>query len=180
MSSENSNFIALPVVNATISPTSGRPTFGSPEVAKYGAVGLDVEVVTDDGANGGSPMMPSIKTEDGKNDVFQVSGDAPLPIVDGLAHHIVDDYHLWIMVQDGKIIIAKDTDNRVFQLLQAGCSPYETAEKLEKMFGLDAESAWEITRKFVGRLAAAKNRDKARPCSPPQRTPPPAQPAPPG
>jgi radical SAM protein with 4Fe4S-binding SPASM domain len=123
-----------------------RPVFGSPEVAAYGAVGL-----------GDLPLVAPEPTEEKGNDhgTYEISRTDPLPLVGGLAHHEVDDHHLWIAVEDGKLVVADATDNELMLALVAGASPVEVSSHLKRMLGLDDDAAWRATLQFVGRLAAA-------------------------
>ena len=114
----------LPVLNNGHLPDHApRPVFGSPEVAKYGAVGLNIRLPDWPGHSGSNDVIPASKSEDGQRDVFQVSSVEPLPLVDHLAHHEVDDHHLWIAVEDGKVIVADDADHEIMKAYVEGCSP---------------------------------------------------------
>jgi sulfatase maturation enzyme AslB (radical SAM superfamily) len=123
-----------------------RPIFGSPEVAAYGAVGLgdpDSVAAPDPTANGSD------------RDTHEISRTDPLPLVGGLAHHEVDDYHLWIAVEDGKLVVADATDNELMMAFVAGASPVDVSSRIKTMLGLEDDAAWRATLQFLGRLAAA-------------------------
>ena len=145
----------LPVLNNGHLPDHApRPVFGSPEVAKYGAVGLNIRLPDWPGQSGSNDAIPASKSEDGQRDVFQVSSVEPLPLVDHLAHHEVDDHHLWIAVEDGKVIVADDADHEIMKAYVEGCSPVDASARLERVLGLDGDAAWQATLAFLGRLAA--------------------------
>lgn len=146
---------SLPVLDSPSDCTTGRPVFGSPENARYGAVGLDLDLVDASGHAPISPALPSFKSVDGKRDVYQVARSEPLPLVSGLADHAVDDHHLWIAVEDGKLIVADGTDQEVMKAFIAGSSPVEAAALVGRALQLDGADAWEATLRFLGRLAAA-------------------------
>lgn len=137
-----------------INDPPSRPSFGSPEVARFGAVGLDVELV-EGLARSALPMIPSIKSEDGKRDIYQVSPTEPLPLLDRPAHHEVDDSHLWIGVEEGKLIVADARDNEVIEALVAGLSPEDAAARVASVLQIDHDNAWRTTLAVIGRLAAA-------------------------
>ncbi len=146
--------ISLPILNSSPSCGSTRPVFGSADVGRYGAVGLDVEVAESGQEDSGSSLEQR-KTEDGKRDVFRVSRAERLSLVDGLAHHLVDESHLWIAVEDGKLIVADDVDSELMTTFVGGSSPAEAAVHLERTFRLEGDLAWRKTLAFLGRLAAA-------------------------
>jgi radical SAM protein with 4Fe4S-binding SPASM domain len=145
----------LPILNDPMAGHTSRPMFGSPEVARYGAVGLDVQLTDAASPRASEPAISSVKSEDGKRDVFYVSRGEPLPLADHLAHHEVDDHHLWIAVLDGKVIVADDTDHEIIQALIRGDSPVVAAAHVERARGLDPDVAWRATVTLLGRLAAA-------------------------
>jgi radical SAM protein with 4Fe4S-binding SPASM domain len=123
-----------------------RPVFGSPEVAAYGAVGL----------GGLEPAMAPKEAEVGDGSgTYEVGRADPLPLVGGLAHHEVDDHHLWIAVEDGKLIVADSTDNELMMAFVGGASPVEVCSRVQEILGLDEEAAWRATLQFLGRVAAA-------------------------
>lgn len=132
-----------------------RPVFGSPEVARYGAIGLDPEYIDTPTRETPRLAIKSVKSEDGKRDVYYVSEIEPLPIIVGLAHHEVDGYHLWIAVEDGKLIVGDDTDHEIMKAFIEGASAVEVAERVERTLRLESSRAWTATMTFLGRLAAA-------------------------
>lgn len=141
----------LPVLNHGLA--GPRPMFGGPEVAKYGAVGLDVALV--DAPAPVDASAPSLKSADGQRDVYQISRTEPLRLESGLAHHEVDGYHLWIGVDEGKLIVTDDVGHELIQLFIKGLSPASAMAHVEQDLGLDHEAAWEATALFLGRVAAA-------------------------
>lgn len=145
----------LPVLNNVSSCGTSTPFFGSPEVAKYGALGLDVEEDTASGPAVNAPSVQVGKSDDGKRDVYRVQPAVPLPLVSHLAHHDVDGAHLWIAVDDGKVIVADDLDHECMKAYIDGCSPLEASERIMRARTLDHATAWKATINFVGRLAAA-------------------------
>jgi len=140
----------LPVLNNTSSP---RPIFGSPEVAAYGAVGLDLNI--QDPHASPADAEASLKTANGKRNVYQVDPAADLPLIKGLKHHDVDGVHLWIGVEDGKLIVANDLDHEMILSYLGGSSPVGVSERVEQRLGVDHSSAWRRTVTLLGRLAAA-------------------------
>jgi radical SAM protein with 4Fe4S-binding SPASM domain len=127
-----------------------RPVFGSPEVAKYGALGLEVTLP--------DPVPAPASGDvggDRKKDVYQISQVEPLPLVESLAHHKVDNDHLWIGVADGSLVVLDDAENKLMKAFVAGMSPEAVMARAEKVLGLDADTAFKETAALVGRLAAA-------------------------
>ena len=146
----------LPILNNVESCGSPRPIFGSPDVARYGAIGLAVEVEESAEGDGiAPPDAPANRSEDGRRDVFRVSRRTPLAMIDGLAHHLVDDTHLWIGVAEGKLIVADDADHELMTAFLRGDSPVEAAAHLGSRLGLGDDPSWNQTVGFIGRLAAA-------------------------
>jgi radical SAM protein with 4Fe4S-binding SPASM domain len=145
----------LPVLNGDPLGGAPRPVFGSPQVAKYGAVGLEVSLAEEPAQPGPADAMPSTKSTDGKRDVYHISRVEPLPIADHLAHHQVDDDHLWIAVEDGKVIVVDDVENELMKAFAGSYSPADAAARAQRVLGLDERSAWSVTASLLGRLAAA-------------------------
>jgi len=143
----------LPVLNNSSCGTS-KPFFGSPDVAMYGAVGLDIDV-SEPVSKGSSAAVPTVKSPDGKRDIYRVSPSEPLPLVEHLRHHEVDDHHLWIAVDDGKLVVADHVETELMNAYLDGCSPLQAAERLEHTIALDRVTSWQRNIKFIGRLAAA-------------------------
>jgi radical SAM protein with 4Fe4S-binding SPASM domain len=137
------------------SSASSHPRFGSPEVAPYGAVGLDDDVIGTANLAAGDEM-PTANGADRKQEVHRISERERLPLIGGLAHHRVDDAHLWIAVQDGKVLVANDTDDAILRVLIDGEIPVNAARRVlhEGWFDDDA-AAWTATVSLIGRLAAA-------------------------
>lgn len=125
-------------------PPNGRPTFGSPEVAAYGASGL-VEM---------EELAPPLRAPEVGGDV-ELDPDLPLKLISRLAHHLVDEAHLWIAVDEGKILVADDSDNAMLSAFIAGRSPAEVAVELQDAEGLNHRQAWNATLALVGRIVAA-------------------------
>ncbi|MGO7543273.1 radical SAM protein [Rhizobium ruizarguesonis] len=131
------------------------PRFGSTEVAAYGALGLGAPEESIRKINPESPRLTSRKSDDGSHDVFDLDRSMPLPLIDDMAHHDVDGRHLWIAVEEGKLIVAGDIDNDLLIALRASKSPIEAAIDLVRTRGLDEQEAWATTLRFIARLAAA-------------------------
>lgn len=148
---ESRKITRLPVINGDALP---RPMFGSPENAKYGAVGLDIDDPDDSDESASSDAMPSSKSADGKKETFQISRSAPLPMVGHLAYHPVDDKHLWIAVEDGMVIVPDDDEQEAMKAFAEGSSPADAAARVQSARGLDKAAAWRVTASFMGRLAA--------------------------
>lgn len=140
----------LPVLNSNPSP---RPFFGSPEVAAYGAVGLDLDIP--DPQATATDTVGLAKSPDGKRNLYKIDPVAPLPLIKGLKHHDVEGTHLWIAVEDGKLIVADDLDHESILVYIKGYSPVNASERIEQLRGLDHDTAWRRTITFIGRLAAA-------------------------
>lgn len=140
----------LPVLN-----TPSRPTFGSPEVASYGAVGLPVDVCDEPASARSSSASAPPQSTGANRTTHRVSPTERLPIVDDIAHHQVDDDHLWIAVEDGKVVVASDAEHEMMRAYADGCSPRQASARVERALRLDSEAAWQSTVKFIGRLAAA-------------------------
>jgi radical SAM protein with 4Fe4S-binding SPASM domain len=142
----------LPVLNNHSACSTSRPFFGSPELASYGAVGLDLDF--SDGSEAVAGPVHVSKSSDGKRDVYQVSPTEPLRLISNLGHHDVDGYHLWIGVEEGKLIVADDVDHEFMKAFVAGCSPLDASARVQHIRGIDDATAWQATVKFLGRLAA--------------------------
>ncbi|MGH3669235.1 MAG: radical SAM protein [Pseudonocardiaceae bacterium] len=134
------------------------PRFGSPDVANYGAVGLtaspDAEIDSPTGINQ-SEQMESRKSPDGTRNIYDISMLKLLPLVGHLAHHQIDGDHLWIAVEDGKLIVADETDNELMTSFVGACSPADAALRLQQVFQMDHSAARDTVAKFIARLAAA-------------------------
>lgn len=131
------------------------PMFGSPEVAAYGALGLEDLTPSESTVEDDAPPILHRRTADGKRDVFELERSEPLPLIAGLRHHPVDNAHLWLGVEEGKLIVADDTDHLIMRALVSGHPPVVAALALADTQGLDAADAWVVTLKLVARLAAA-------------------------
>ncbi|WP_436786034.1 radical SAM protein [Yinghuangia sp. YIM S10712] len=131
--------------------TQPFPQFGAPDRAPYGAVGLA------DDAPPAPPNeeRPTRRSADGTRDVYDLSTTKPLPFVSSLVHHQVDDDHLWIAVEDGKLLVADDVDHALLTLLAAGTTPADAARELHRSHGLDPGAAAEAMAKLVARAAHA-------------------------
>jgi radical SAM protein with 4Fe4S-binding SPASM domain len=145
----------LPVLNNGSSCGTSRPFFGSPDVAKYGAVGLDLDVSEGTGPTAALGPIQASKSADGKRDVYRISPSEVLPLTQHLGHHEVDGRHLWIAVEDGKVIVADDVDHEFMNAYMEGCSPLQASARVGSIRGLDDVAAWQAAVKFLGRLAAA-------------------------
>jgi radical SAM protein with 4Fe4S-binding SPASM domain len=128
-----------------------RPVFGSPEVAAYGAVGLDVEVIQSAQTN--AAVTP--KAIEGSREVYQVDPSSPLSLTGTIGHHLVDDRHLWIVVDEGKVLVGDDIDYDFMRAYVDGCSPTEASARVARSRGLDDQIAWQAGIRLLGRLAAA-------------------------
>jgi len=129
------------------------PMFGSEAVIPYGAAGLDEPRGRVD--RPATPELPSEKSADGSRDVYELSMADPIALAGSLAHHLVDDDHLWIAVEDGKVIVADDDEHEMMLALIDRHPPSVVALRLETLRGLDGPAARRETAKFLGRLAAA-------------------------
>jgi radical SAM protein with 4Fe4S-binding SPASM domain len=86
---------------------------------------------------------------------LHVSRIEKLNLVDGIVHHLVDDDHLWLGVEDGVLLVLNATEHKVMKAFVAGLTPEQVAERLCGQLGLDAKRAWNASAEMVGRLAAA-------------------------
>ncbi|MBG6143382.1 radical SAM protein with 4Fe4S-binding SPASM domain [Labrenzia sp. EL_142] len=130
------------------------PVFGSEAVAPCGALGLGApmeEIFGTDQA-GTTQKLPHSDTQ---RDVFEFERSEVLPLVDGLSHHLVDCQHLWIAVEDGKLIVADDDEHGLLLALIAGKTPIVAAMELALAKQNEPDVAWTITLKLIARLAAA-------------------------
>lgn len=134
-------------VRPTAGP-SGRPRFGSQDNARFGAVGLDEPAP-------GQNVPQSLLFPKPKKSKVDLDPEQPVKLVEHLAHHLVDDLHLWIAVEDGKILVANDRDNAIFEDILAGKSPAAAAAALTARTGTDPNSAWSDILALIGRLTAA-------------------------
>jgi len=135
------------------------PRFGSLEVARYGALGLADDDIAPADSSSTRPAAPASltveKSGDRQRDIITIERSEPLPLVEHLSHHRVDDDNLWIAVEDGKLIIADDTEQILIEALIAGASPIDAALDLAAARGVTELEAWTTTLKLVARLAAA-------------------------
>jgi radical SAM protein with 4Fe4S-binding SPASM domain len=129
-----------------------RPTFGSDEVALYGAVGLYDELARPK-YKGESTQLT--RSSDNKRDTYQISRTESLKLAEGIAQHKVDEYHLWIVVEQGKVIVANELENIIMQAFMRGSSPEEVIKYVELELNFDAEESKNETLSFIGRLAAS-------------------------
>lgn len=141
--------VSLPVVHGDVAL---RPVFGSAEVARYGAVGLEVTLPEPP-----APQASEIQTTTGSDGkaVYRISRVEPLPLADNLAHHKVDSDHLWLGVTDGLAIVLDDDEHKLMKHFVAESSPEDVAQRAEKVLGVDKAAAWTATAGLIGRLAAA-------------------------
>jgi radical SAM protein with 4Fe4S-binding SPASM domain len=124
-------------------------------VAPYGALGLEAAPESPPAEAERVDGVTASLSADGRRDIYELERSRPLPLVDGLSHHRVDDDHLWIAVEEGKLIVADDTDHALMLALKDGSSPILAAMRLAVSTGMDATEAWTTTLRFVARLAAA-------------------------
>jgi radical SAM protein with 4Fe4S-binding SPASM domain len=134
------------------SETASIPQFGALDRSAYGAVGLDDDVPSSDTE---PDEMASRKSDDGSRNVYDISTSVPLPLVATLVHHLVDEDHLWIAVEDGKLIVADDVEHDLITVFVTGSTPADAARHLQRIRGLDYESAQVKMAKLVARLALA-------------------------
>ncbi|HEX4421386.1 MAG TPA: radical SAM protein [Kofleriaceae bacterium] len=142
--------VSLPVLNGE--RDLPRPVFGSPEVAPYGAVGLEVTLAAP--APAPASMITSTLGADGKS-TYQISRVEPLPLVESIAHHKVDNDHLWLGVADGLVLVLDDDEHKLMKQFAAEASPQDVAERAEKLLAFDKPTAWKATAGLIGRLSAA-------------------------
>ncbi|MFF7442066.1 radical SAM protein [Streptomyces sp. NPDC008122] len=128
------------------------PRFGAPDRAPYGAVGLADHPSPADAA---PARYPARRSADGSRAVYDLSTKEPIPFVSPLAHHRVDDAHLWIAVEDGKLLVADDVDHALLTLLVAGTTPADAARELHRSHGLAPDTATQAMAKLVARVAHA-------------------------
>jgi radical SAM protein with 4Fe4S-binding SPASM domain len=144
--------VHLPVVSGDGLGAARLPVFGSPEVSKYGAVGLEVALPE---ATASQAPAGITKSSEGKKDVYRISRVAPLPLVNNIRCHKVDDDQLWIGVDDGMVLVADDRESALMQAFVNGASPDDVALHAESALGLDKAAAWSATAALIGRLSAA-------------------------
>ncbi|MFF3609773.1 radical SAM protein [Streptomyces sp. NPDC002463] len=129
------------------------PRFGAPDRAAYGAVGLADDPPPTVPA--GTDERPGRRSADGSRAIYDLPTTEPVPFVSSLAHHPVDDAHLWIAVEDGKLLVADDVDHALLTLLVAGTTPADAARELRQSHGLTANAASQAMAKLVARAAHA-------------------------
>jgi radical SAM protein with 4Fe4S-binding SPASM domain len=144
--------VHLPVVTGDGLGAAPWPVFGSPEVSKYGAVGLEVALPEQTAS-----LSPAgiTRSSEGKRDVYRISRVAPLPLLDHITCHKVDDDQLWIGVDDGVVLVADDRESELMRAFVKGASPDEVAAHAETALQLDRAAAWSATAALIGRLSAA-------------------------
>src|SRR5450759_355152 len=124
------------------------PHFGSGAVAPFGAFGLD------DAPPSGTAFTPPDPPERPPL-TYDIDMAALLPLIGHIAHHRVDDAHLWIGVEDGTLLVAEDDRAQtLMSTFAAGASPHAAAARLREEHGLDADEARDTTGRFVARLVA--------------------------
>lgn len=131
-----------------------RPRFGDADRAPYGAVGVTGPTERDLATSNG-PHAARGNEGDDEYDRHEVDVFAPLPLVGHLAHHEVDDAHLWIAVEDGTLIVCDELEHAVMGALESSRSPARAAGDVLVAFGLDPQRAQAVVAGFLGRLAAA-------------------------
>ncbi|WP_242909922.1 radical SAM/SPASM domain-containing protein [Actinomadura terrae] len=131
------------------------PRFGAPDRAPFGAVGL-ADPAPPPAASEAAPEEDAAhRTGEGARAVYDLSTTEPVPFVSSLVHHRVDDDHLWIAVEDGKLLVADDLDHELLTLLVAGTTPADAARELHRTRGLAPDAATRAMAKLVGRVALA-------------------------
>jgi len=128
------------------------PVFGSAEVSKYGAVGLEIALPE---TPPGSTPNGITKSSEGTRDVYRISRVEPLPLVNNITCHKVDNDHLWLGVDDGLALVADDDESELVRAFVKVASPEDVARHAEHVLGLDKAAAWKATAAFIGRLSAA-------------------------
>jgi radical SAM protein with 4Fe4S-binding SPASM domain len=124
------------------------PHFGEPEVAGFGAAGLD------DGTPPGAAFTPPEPPERPPA-TYDIDMDAELPLIGHVNHHRVDDAHLWIGVADGTLLVAEDDlAQTLMTMFVAGAAPREAVARLVRDYDLDAGAARAATGRMVARLVA--------------------------
>jgi hypothetical protein len=131
------------------------PRFGSPEVAPYGALGLDLPSEDTGFSVPDLGRKKADQSGEGLRDVFEFERSEALPLIEGLHHHDVDGRHLWIGVEEGKLVVANDDDHAVLLALIEGKSPLVAAMELALARKIDPSETWLTVLRFVARLAAA-------------------------
>lgn len=144
--------LRLPVVQGDGLGAAPRPVFGSAEVSKYGAVGLEIALPP----LAADPAPPGIsKTSEGTRDVYRISRVEPLPLVDNIKYHDVDGDHLWLGVEEGVVLVADDQESELMRAFVQVASPEQVARHAQDALGLDSAAAWKATAGLIGRLSAA-------------------------
>lgn len=125
-------------------PVQNRPTFGSPSVSAYGAVGLpELDPIIN-----ASVSMPSIKP-------VELDPDERVSLVPFISHHRVDEDSLWIAVEDGKIFISDEMGDYILCNLMSGKTPRQVSDLLTTSFEMSSDTAWSICLGNLARLVAA-------------------------
>jgi radical SAM protein with 4Fe4S-binding SPASM domain len=145
--------VSLPVLHGEVFGAAPRPVFGSAEVARYGAVGLEVTVPEPPPSP--DATIPATPSADGKKTMYRISRVEPLPLADNLAYHRVDRDHLWLGVGDGLVLVLDDDEHQLMTVFVAVASPETVAARAQTLLGLDKAAAWAATAALIGRLAAA-------------------------
>lgn len=127
------------------------PSFGSPQVAAFGAVGLD------DGGTSPEPVRTPVPADvELPEATYDIAMDEVLPLIGHVAHHLVDGAHLWIGVEEGTLVVAEsEPAHALMTAFVAGCSPADASRRLRTDLGLDPDAARRATATFVTRLVAA-------------------------
>lgn len=124
------------------------PHFGSPAVVPFGAAGLE------DAPPPGTAFTPPDPPERPPT-TYDIDMDTVLPLIGHVAHHRVDDAHLWIGVEDGTLLVAQDdVAQTLMTTFVAGASPLAAAARLGEEYGLDTDEARDATGRIVARLVA--------------------------
>jgi radical SAM protein with 4Fe4S-binding SPASM domain len=143
--------ISLPVVQGDALGAAPRPVFGSAEVSRYGAVGLEITLPEPPVEQHAAATISA----DGKRETYRISRVEPLPLIEHISCHKVDDDHLWIGVTDGKVIVLDDDESELMRAFVAVASPDHVAGHAERALGLDKAAAWKVTAALIGRLSAS-------------------------
>ena len=130
-----------------------RPAFGSPQVAAYGAQGL--EITWPQPAPSPENERRGIKSADETKETLQLSRGTALDLVTNIVHHPVDGSHLWIGVEDGVLLVLDEAEHKIMKAFVAGLAPNQVMDRLQRAPGVDAEAAWKATAAMIGRVAAA-------------------------
>lgn len=111
---------------------------------------LDIVAKARQEGNIGNGVAPAPETYE-----VVLSLTRPLEFVVELSHRKVDGVHVWVGVLQGALVVLDDQEHELFIRLQQGVTPGELRDAITQEGLVEADAAWPVVSKLIGRLATA-------------------------